>query len=445
MPAGVCLLLALAGSAVAQPVYEDRVEPYVVKSGDTISHITHRLLGDSTFWEDNWKLNPQVRDPDKLRIGQVLQIIVERKVIAQSARVVQAVNQTEKMLQKPRWEHAAVGDELGSGQGLRTRENSTAELRFNAESSLKLSEFSQVFLASKNTSLRGVDRGQATVERGAVDLVFEPLAKPKTRIELIAGSASARPTVAPGKRAEIRAGATDDGGAKVMVFRGDSAVTAGGAEVAVAEGMGTRVPEKGPPAPPEKLLPAPTILDASLRWNYSNGLLQWSAVDGAAGYRIEICADDQCQAPRETATLPGNALLHQVRPLPEGDSFWRVLALSASELDGYPSAVGHILVDDATPDLEGPMLTLVPASGFVVGADGAVRLGPNAQLRLDAFDEASGVALIETGDGASWQPVDVGTLLSLGALPEGRRLRASDVLGNSTELIVSQMPAPNAP
>src|SRR5690606_27210685 len=125
-------------------------------------------------------------------------------------------------------------------------------------------------------------------------------------------------------------------------------------------------------APPEKLLPAPVISESSVRWNYSNGVLRWEAVEGAAGYRVEICADAACTDLRETASVPSGALRHQVQPLPLGDSHWRVLALSASGLDGYASATARITVDDAAPDLHGPMLALVPVSGFVEGGDGAI-------------------------------------------------------------------------
>ena len=194
-----CILAGLCTPALARPVYEDRVDDYIVVAGDTISDITEDILGDETFWEDNWKLNPQVRDPDLLRIGERLRIIMSRKVIAEAAQVTEAVNRTEKMITQPRWQPATAGDTLASGQGLRTREKSTAELRFNAESSLRLGEFSQVFLAKKETTLRGVDRGSIQVERGAVDLIFAPIAKPKTRIEIIAGTSTTTPTITAGK------------------------------------------------------------------------------------------------------------------------------------------------------------------------------------------------------------------------------------------------------
>jgi hypothetical protein len=131
--------------------------------------------------------------------------------------------------------------------------------------------------------------------------------------------------------------------------------------------MGTRVPETGPPQAPEPLLPAPALRDAEVSWNYSNGLLHWSHIDMAAAYVVEICANQDCTAPlqRHTVAAPDTRL--QVEPLPHGPSWWRVHAVSANELDGYPSAAGRIDVTDPTPDLEAPMLALVPVSGFVQG------------------------------------------------------------------------------
>lgn len=426
----LALLVLAAAPLGAQPVYEDTVEPYVVKSGDTISHITQRLLGDATFWEDNWKLNPQVRDPDKLRIGQVLQIITRRKVIAESARVVEAVNETQKMLGQPQWEPARPGDLLASGNGLRTRANSTAELRFNAESSLRLGEYSQVFLARKDTSLRGVDRGSVKVEKGAVDLVFAPMAKPRTEIELIAGPASARPKAGTGTT--LRAGASEDGSAKVMVYAGGGEVAAGGSTVKVAEGMGTAVPEKGPPAAPEPLLPAPVLAASSLRWHYSNGLLRWQPAPGSVKQVVEVCADAACRQLVERKELAGDATRLQVQPLPAGRSHWRVYGISASGLDGYPSAMGKVEVLDPRPDIEGPMLAVLPLDNTVEGTDGALRIGPQATFRVLAHDEASGVASLLWRRDGQWQALP-DRPLSLDELGAAGAIAAEDVLGNRSE------------
>ncbi len=426
----LALLTTLGWPLQATPVYDDVVADYTVVAGDTISGITKRLLGEETFWEDNWRLNPQVRDPDLLRIGERLRIITSRKVTAEAAEVVEAVNRTEKMITTPRWQPATRGDTLESGQGLRTREKSTAELRFNAESSLRLGEFSQVFLATKETTLRGVDRGSIEVEQGDVDLIFAPLAKPRTRIEIIAGPSTTTPVIAAGKPTELRAGATGDGGARVMVFAGSSDVSAGGSAVAVKQGMGTRVPEAGPPKTPEKLLVAPVIEATDQTWNYSNGVLRWGAVEGAAGYVVRICVDSACTDIRQRVALGGAETSVQVAPLPQGRSHWNVHAVSASELDGYSSPGASVDVTDPRPDLDAPMLALQPASGFVEGADGALRLGPLATLRPLAHDEQSGVERIEIQRGASDWTLWTGDTLSVTELrATAVQLRAIDRLG----------------
>jgi len=429
------LLLASTSSAVAAPVYDDRIEDYTVIAGDTISGITKRLLGEETFWEDNWKLNPQVRDPDLLRIGQRLRIITSRRVIAEAAQVIEAVNRTEKMIIEPRWQPASAGDTLSSGQGLRTRERSTAELRFNAESSLRLGEFSQVFMAKKETTLRGVDRGSIKVEQGDVDLRFAPIAKPKTRIELIAGPATTTPVITAGKPTELRSGATEDGGARVMVFAGKTDVAAGGSAVAVAEGMGTRVPDAGPPLPPEKLLAAPTLEQPAISWNYSNGIVRWQPVVAAASYVLTVCADPECAQIRQRRSVEASVLKLQLEPLPEGLSHWRVHAVSANGLDGYPSQLGSITVTDARPDTQGPMLTLRPVDGFVEAADGSLRLGPQAELAPVAFDEQSGLQRIEIETNGEWQPVQGERIKLRDVGPDGFRLRAIDNLDQASPVL----------
>lgn len=426
----LALLLGIrAQAAGARPQFEDRVEYYTVVAGDTIAGITRRQLGDETWWEDNWRLNPQVRDPDLLRIGQRLRIITQRRVIAERAEVVQAVNRTEKMLQRPRWQPASSGDTLDAGQGLRTLESSTAELRFNAESSLRLDEFSQVFLATKETSLRGVDRGSIQVERGSVDLVFAPLARSRTEIELIAGPSTTRPAPGGGQPTAVRTGATEDGGARVMVYSGRSQVSAAGAEVAVEQGMGTRVPEQGPPLPPERLLPAPLPAAMEQRWGYSNGRLRWAEVAGAAAYRVQVCADPDCSRLLQSAEVAGSELHLQVQPLPQGLHFWRVRALSGNGLEGYASAAARVQVDDARPDLLPPMLALQPLAGAIVGEDGVLRHGAEAGWLPVAQDEGSGVARIELrADGGAWTTWS-GEPIDMRQVREGDlRLRAVDQL-----------------
>ena len=61
-----------APAAAAQPA---TVQTYTVQSGDTLSAIAKRLLGDANAYHDIFSANrDQLQDPDKISPGQVLKI-----------------------------------------------------------------------------------------------------------------------------------------------------------------------------------------------------------------------------------------------------------------------------------------------------------------------------------------------------------------------------------
>lgn len=419
------LVFATSAGWAAAPAYKDRVEDYVVRPGDTLRRITSRFLGSDDFWEANWKLNSAVADPDRLRIGQVLRIITQREVIAEKARVSLAINQAEKSLLTAEWQRAIAGDELNDGDALRTREKSIAVLRFNQGSTLRLNEFSQVFLKQKETSLRGVDRGTIEVLRGDIDVQFEAAKRGATEIELVSGDAISRPRPAADGSARVRTGVSSAGAARLMVFSGDSEMSAAGATVAVASGMGTTVEQGKPPKPPEKLLSAP--LTTALSWGYSNGRLQWTPVDKAASYVVEVCADANC-----TKLLYRHAGItetrHQVAPLPQGSHHWRAFAVSQSGLDGYASDVRVLSVTDPHPDLTAPMLAIRLVGPAQPRVDQTTLLAPGTRLLPHAEDHGSGLDRIELRSGSQpWRTWD-GLPLALPSPDSTLSLRACDLL-----------------
>jgi hypothetical protein len=428
----ILALLAWSHSIIAVE-YRDDVRDYTVVAGDTMETITKRMLGSSEFWQANWKLNPTVKNPNLLSIGQKLRVISTREVIAERAKIELATNQTEKQLAAASWRPAAAGDELADGDAVRTRAQSTAILRFNAQSILRLGEYSQIFLTKKETTLRGVDRASIEVSQGDVDVVFDKRGVSKTEIEVISGGSRVQAVADAQGNGQVRTGRGEGGATKVMVFAGNSTVSAAGANVNVPTGMGTKVPVKGPPMTPEKLLPAPTLNNAALQWNYSNGLVAWSAVKGAMNYAIEICADAACdhlqQRQRDVASAQW-----QVKPLPVGDWYWRVSAVSANGLDGYPSATGKLHISDANADLSAPALTLIPTQGWIENAAGAWIAGPKALANIAAFDEQSGMQKLESryGDEAFAPLINSANV----ALHGGRfELRATDALGQAQVVV----------
>src|SRR5258706_16420482 len=79
----LALLLALAAARAASqspaPTESDEIIWHEVVAGDTLEALTAHYLGDASLWRENWKLNPDVKDPHQLRPGQRIRIIVKRQ------------------------------------------------------------------------------------------------------------------------------------------------------------------------------------------------------------------------------------------------------------------------------------------------------------------------------------------------------------------------------
>lgn len=224
-----------------------------------------------------------------------------------------------------------------------------------------------------------------------------------------------------------------------MVYGGSSEVEAGGETVEVPQGMGTAVPEDGPPAPPEKLLSAPEPLAPAVRqaFDYSNPRFRWQPVAAAASYVAEVCADSECSAlvrRQEALTDP----LWEPEPLPEGALFWRVTAVAESGLDGYPSKPRSFEVASSRPDLLAPAVAAAlvgPGTTEQNGETVVALLGPQGRLELHAMDDVAGVAAIQyrwsDGDWSTY----AGELLEPpeGSGPHRLEARAEDHRGRVSE------------
>jgi hypothetical protein len=368
---------------------------YVVRPGDTLRGLATRYLGSEGRWEEIWKLNPEVKDPHFLRPGDRLKILLDAELPERTARLLQVHRDVDQNPAPLTWKQAARDDLLLTGDGLRTQENSTADLEFRGGEQMSLSQNSLIYLREDRRQQRVANRQGIEIVRGQADLEGPAkTAASSSDVEIILGNTRARPRSTASGPAQARARRPESGGAKVMVFKGEGEVEAQGAAVELTEGTGTSVPEKGPPSPPEKLLPAPTLLapPQGARLEFANPLLDWQAVPGAATYTVEICSDEKCAG-----------LLHRLeglttdswRPdkLPRGDLFWRVVARSVSELDGYGSVAAlSILSDEA--DLVPPTGDL-RVQGPSAQLAGKLLLGAGARFDLVAEDAQSGIALRE--------------------------------------------------
>ncbi len=438
------------GATPASP--EDKLGWHTVQAGESFQSITRHYLGTADLWPENVRLNPEIADPGVLRPGQRIRVIVERQLPARSALIEKVANEVDKNRQRAGWEDAAPGDQLAPKDGVRTRESSSARLGFDDGSKLTLTELSQVFLKDLETTVTGVRRGSIEVEKGQAELLLEAPRPRLVDIEIVLGDTVARPLPGSAGSAQTRGRRPQGGGAQLMVYGGSSRVEAGGAAVEVPRGMGTTVPAGGAPAPPEKLLPAPATSSPSrrARFDYANPRFDWRPVTGAASYTLEVCRDPRCGALVRRALGLTETAWHPER-LPVGDFHWRVTAISPSGLDGYPSRAVPFAVDSDVADLEPPVaVAALIGAGHVTG-DGALILGPDARIRLEARDDASGVARIRyRWDGGAWRAWrDRDLALPESALEATLEVEASDRFGRTaaawSSRVVRDTSAPEPP
>jgi hypothetical protein len=325
-------LLILCHAAAA----DDTIGVHVVQSGETLQSITAHYLGNSSAWQENWKLNPALTNPHRLVPGQRIRVIVARTLPARQALIRRVSRRVEKKPEPEPWTAARAGDHLAERGGVHTFAASSAELQFEDDTRLTLTEQSLVFLRSSRPATPSRDRSSIEIIDGHADLEKPAKAKRAHDIEIIVGTTVAT-AADPAARVRFRNAGRK---AQVMSYQGATAVESAGARVSVKTGMGVSVPEGEKPPEPEKLLPAPDVraVDVSV----PRPLLQWPALHGAKGYAVEICRDRGCaEIIARDALVAANIAANAWRPadaLPAGSLFWRVTARSASGLDGYPGA-----------------------------------------------------------------------------------------------------------
>ena len=343
---GIALAVALGPvAAFAQvppdqppPAPGDVVEWHVVQHGDTLEGLTQRYLGDAGLWRENWRLNPGLSDPHRLKPGERIRLIMSRA--SRSAQIDAVARKVEARPQPDQsWETARLGDRLLEKGGLRTYEKSSAGLRFDDESHLLVTEQSLVFLRAVGERIVGdVTRRSLEIVEGQAQLEARPGVRISSDIEIVVGGAKARPRSSEADGVQTRARKTAGGTAQLMVYAGATDLEAGGRTVDVAAGMGTSVARNGTPAPPEPLLPAAEVTAplAGYSYDHANPRLAWKPVPGAASYTAEVYRDAACATLVDRVTKL-DATRWTPDGLPLGALFFRVSAVSASGLDGFPS------------------------------------------------------------------------------------------------------------
>lgn len=411
---------------------EPRAGWYVVRPGDTLRGITERYLGSGERWEENFALNPDIRNPHFLVPGQRIRILLGKDLPPRTARLVSVSRQVEENPTPLDWSVASREDLLLERDGLRTRAKSSSELELQGGERMVVTENSLVYLKERPEVLRQARPQSIELVRGQADLESVSSRAPSGRVEILIGNATARPKASGTGASQARARRSEEGTAQVMVYQGESEVATPGGAVQVAQGMGTSVPKSGKPTPPEKLLPQPTSLSppAAAKRATSTPVLQWGAVEGASSYTVEICRDPHCGSLVDRQVGLGEAT-YTPSSLEFGEYYWRATAVSPSGLDGYPSEAARLTLVAGKP--VDPPKVEYRADGPSKKRDDVLYVGPGAELQLRFDGASSGASRLSFAlDGESRGPEVLQGPWSEG--PHRLEIGWQDDLGNHAEL-----------
>lgn len=407
--------LALAGSmstARAQNPDDDggdgEVEYmfYTVRAGDSCRTLAKQFFGASKKENQLVKHNPGLRCASPLEPDSVLRIPKPKP----DAELTAALRRVQAKGRKDTdWFKAAEGTDLWGGWRVNTLERSAAEVTFRDKSLIQLRQNTLIIIYGGTRTASRAKPGRAELESGAL----------RSRL----GEFSAGLTVeTPSAKAELGQGnvlvtVDEESTARVANHGGTSAKlkSKSGGKVVVKDGMGSKVQKGRKPSKPKPLPPTPawsagprTFLGTSLGGGTISG--EWSAVDKATAYRVEVARDARGIGVVAAATVPADITKFEIRDLPTGDYYVSIASIDDDAFESKPSgfeAMSIMLLSLTGPggtDVVYPEQTetstqaaTAPAPLMLPG--GSVGLSAGVTCKMAGTDEERTAELVLTGAG----------------------------------------------
>ncbi len=321
---------------------------YTTRPGDTIWDISKKHLKSVHYWSRVQQHN-DVDIARQLSPGTRLRIPVEwLKTPVATANVVSVTGNVEHITaDESTTSPLAARDTLAIGDRIRTATNSSALIQFADGSTLLIQQNSEVEFNSLSAyGETGMVDTRLRLQQGRVETSVKKLRQNGSRYEITTPAA-----VAAVRGTQFRVAYENDQSTMGSeVVEGKINVAAAGADQGINEGFGT-ITEKGqPPLPPVKLLPAPTLANIADRIRYLPYPLQWTALQGAQQYRIQLSPES---APETLAYESlGERNTHELGQVDDGAYILKIRGIDKLGLEGF-SAEKTITIDTQFPTVSG--------------------------------------------------------------------------------------------
>lgn len=337
--------LAFAPPASNAPPLKD----YVVKKGETCSGIAKRWFGARKHYDIIHQYNDLGPLPHKLKAGTVLRL-PEKVPTRPDAELTQARRRVQARPPKdPKWAAAQPGLDLFRGWRVNTLEDAFAEVTFRDDSKIHLRDNTLVIIYG---SASQSSRRKTTVARLDEGALRSSLGALSGRSTLKVETPSANTTLSGGQ-ALIK---VDPEGTSRVANHGDGKAavvskTKRRKRVSVPRGMGSKVVRGKPPTKPRPLPATPTwSTESPKRFLVPSGRMasisgSWSAIEGAASYRVELGQEAEGGFSSHGVVVPGTTDRFEAHGLPAGRHFAIVSATDDDSFESIPSRIHWVQID----------------------------------------------------------------------------------------------------
>jgi len=275
------LAAVLAAWLAADPGHAQQPAPdilYTVRPDDTLIGIAGRLLEPPERWRDLQRLN-RIGTPTRLQPGTVLRVRPQWLRGEPASFTLDAVGGSASLDGAP----ARPGDTGREGSRIETGADGVVTLRLGDGTVLTIPPASAVRVDRLRQYLeQDAIEARIGIERGAIDTRSVPGRKRGLEIRTPAATAAVR-----GTEFRVRARERDTA---VEVLAGTVAAASPGGSAQVGAGEGVIAGADRPPRV-ERLLPAPALDGLAPRLESVTGVLPFTPVEAAAGYRVQVAAD----------------------------------------------------------------------------------------------------------------------------------------------------------
>lgn len=337
---GLLMVLALSQANTVIADTKQTIWQYSVRPGDTLIALGRQHLINPSDWKLIQELN-HVKNPYRLQAGSVLQIpLALVKSGPANAEVIFVSGDVSWQVSANQYDPLAVGQLLGPGAKVISKENSKAVIKFADETTTQLDSNSVLVLDALSLYSGGamVDT-KLRLQRGSAETHANPKKTKGSRMQIITPSAVA---AVRGTRFRVEAGEQD---MTQGTLEGKVAVLAANQEVFVNQGYGTRAEKGKPPAKPVVLLPAADTSQLPQQITALPATFDLPDMQGAKAWVAKVATDaafNQINTELETSSqqLPFN-------DLPDGQLFLMLKAKDAQGIAGYDAT--HAFIVNARP------------------------------------------------------------------------------------------------